>query len=979
MRDCHTARTETPPRVDKPPRARKVVSFNENVHVVTYPNDASSTHSSLADDLPPRYPEGKQTRRRTRAVLRLLSRVAGPILQPEQTHYSEVMSAQTSCFSAQAEACCGLRLGGTTEVVYDELSPNGKLAHASSEKGHREGLAGGFDSSRELYNSSDLVVSYERARQTIDHLKADPTRPGVSVRKDTIADDFDYNERRHSDDDDTLSLSDAHPSRDGIDEPEAIGDQLLSPGKESKDDTPVNSAFNIVPLWQRLKRVDELDAMLPLSNAAREKAAQLSDTAGGSDKDFQDASDQMSETGGQAAKETDADTTGYSSNTQTGLSPPTREEHRVISGGFDGKPEATDRNVAVALTPVSEAGCDGDDVDGEQDIPAVATIMYASPSALDLGTASDPLSVADPASDVDALLAIQRSPEQRAPGSAPAEKSKERDCEPLQGAREINATVLLSAQNVTQGNVSDDHSVLSGGSLAEVEMSVSRSSESAIASGMEIRSFEPLEKPRKDDVEADGLDPSQQEKLKPVRNALSLLPGDGTSETSTFEESNVMHSEGDDSIQFNALSAATADDEGVRDGIVGLDLDPLCLPSHDDYSVAPCSPAQSPLAGVFYGTDSPVHDLNSPETDVKGVTGLADYPEYAMVKSQGNEDSVFGSEPNTPVLRTASGWNEPFNDFDLGDLMREEELPLRHGNFEDRKNRQAVPEVLLHDWSGSTPVEPNVEIVDSAPNSRSSSSYSHIFNPRLRDQQAEMPNAAVLLSTRLNVDMSKLYAASAGRSGSERLSYGQDRTANNAIPIVSGENRSAAFNDNGEQQSSEHSQQQLANPNEGRSSNSLVAWVSSDYEDHSQQNEDGNNGDTSDVASGAFFTSIPGLHPPDPKLPDFQISVDRKSFSDGYRRPVRINRGASFAETERRLESSAEPSSDFRNFSREHQKQEANQRRLISPQRRRRMSNLETSSNDQDDFSNNPFRSVIGRLTSGMNLAKRLVSSHQHG
>lgn len=966
--------------MDKPPRARKVVSFNENVHVVTYPNEGSSTHSSTADDLPPRYPEGKQTRRRARSVFRLLSRVAGPILQTEQTHYSEVMSTQTNCFSSQADACCGLRLGGATELVYDELSPNGKLTRAPSGKGEREGLASGFDASRDLYNGSDLVVSYERARQTIDHLKAGPSRPGVKIPKDTIVDDFDYNDRRYSDDDDTLSLSDAHPSRDGIDEPEAIGDQLLSPGKESKDGITLNSAFNIVPLWQRLKRVDELDAVLPPSTAVTVKAAELSDPTGGSDKEFQDASDEMCETGGRAAEEADAISTEVTSNTQTGRSPPTSEKHDVISGGCDGQPEETDKNAAVALTPVSEAGRVEDSVHGEQDIPAVATVMYTSPSALDLGPASDPLSVADPASDVDALLAAQRSSEEDIPGSAPADKSKERDCEPLQGVGQIDAMMLLSAEKVAQGNVSDDHSVLSSGSLVDAGVSVSRSSESVMVSGMEIRSFEPLEKPPKDDVEADSdrLDPSQQEKRKPVRSGLSLLPGDGTSETSTFEESNVMHSEGEDSTPFNALSAASADDDGVRDSIVGLDLDPLCLPSHDDYSVAPCSPAQSPLAGVFYGTDSPVHDMNSPGTDVRGVTGLADYPEYAMVKSQGNEDSVFGSEPNTPVLRTTSGWNEPFNDFDLGDRIREEELPLRPGHFEDRKNRQAVPEVLLHDWSGSMPVEPNVEIIDSAPNSRSSSSYGHIFNPRLRDQQRDFPNAAVLLSTRLNIDMSKLYAASSGRSEAERLPYGQDRTANISNPIVSGESGTLAMSGIGEKQSSEHREQQPAKLSEGPSSSSVVAWVSSDYEDHSQNNGDGGNGSTSDAASGPYFTSIPGLHQPDPKLQDFQITVDRKSFSDGYRRPVRIDRGTSFAETERPQERSAEPSSDFRTFSREPQKQEANQRRVVMPQRRRRMSNLETGSNDQDDSSNSAFRSVMGRLASGVNLAKRLVSSHQH-
>lgn len=246
LRDCQTARTQTPPRVDKPPRARKVVSFNENVRIVTYPYEGSDTYSS-SSELPSvnRFPD-KPSKRRGRSIIRILSRPPPSSPHPSADPFD---NAPYDAFSPSA-------LGLQTEIVYDHITSRPPLAIDYSDGDpDRED-----EDSDHLEPSADasFIVPFEPPPpHLLDSHSALPATGNAVVE-----DCFDYTDRRDSDNDDTLSLSDAHPSCDGIDEPEAIVDPLRSVGK---DDIPVatraGSSFDIAPLWQRLKRVDELDAV----------------------------------------------------------------------------------------------------------------------------------------------------------------------------------------------------------------------------------------------------------------------------------------------------------------------------------------------------------------------------------------------------------------------------------------------------------------------------------------------------------------------------------------------------------------------------------------------------------------------------------------------------------------------------------------------------------------------------------------------
>ncbi|CDF40984.1 unnamed protein product [Chondrus crispus] len=576
--------------------------------------------------------------------------------------------------------------------------------------------------------------------------------------------------------------------------------------------------------------------------------------------------------------------------------------------------------------------------------------MRASSSALDLAPSSGPLS-ADPASD-DALLPpadLQDS----------ARVSGERECQPIFDTRSTSERAPSRAPSLGRPSIIDDHSVVSGDSFPDIgEGSPSRSSESVPFESVPFESVPSESVPISTTQEEIGATSAAPEdpveavaepgvtvgKMSPVRSALSLLlPGDDISETSTFEDCQPSQSEQDLTyLGFNAPSFATADDHAVMDSVMPHGLDPLVLPSQDDFSVAHCTPDISPLAGVFYGADSISSELNSsPDTLPRDDAGLADYPEYEVLKNQTNEDSIFGSEPNTPVLRTTSGWNEPFGDYDeMGDRLREERVPLGHVNFEDR-NRDTVPEVLLHDWSGSIPVEPNVDIVDSAPNSRSSTTYSRLFSAHTKEAD-EYAKTANLISSQLTANLSKLFSESSQTDVGEGAV--RDRHGRNSLLDLMPRPGEVIRHESGIPPSpvrtAEHDNSSVL---------SQVAWVSSEYEDHSR----GARAARAELGRGGIFTSIAGTHAPDPRLDDFQTTVQRR-VGDGGRRAAGAKRGRSFAETERARE-------DADGFAEESGG---------ATGRRRRLSNLESSGREEGGL-----RAVVmGRLASGMHLAKKLVS-----
>lgn len=241
IQDYHSSRTQTPPRVDKPPRARKIVSFNENVHIVTYPYEDCDTLSSNSD-VPSalRFAENMQFRRRGRSVFRLLSR--------SNSNASDSEDVPPLPIEHSYEGCLNLPLDSETDGIFDSPS------RSASTDSHQYDPPG--PAMLDAQSRKSTMIPGDTPENTCEPI-AEPAAPIEGA----VADDFDYEHRRDSDNAETLSLSDAHPSCDGIDEPLAIVDQLFSSSKDNGIESRATSSFDIAPLWQRLKRVDELDAV----------------------------------------------------------------------------------------------------------------------------------------------------------------------------------------------------------------------------------------------------------------------------------------------------------------------------------------------------------------------------------------------------------------------------------------------------------------------------------------------------------------------------------------------------------------------------------------------------------------------------------------------------------------------------------------------------------------------------------------------
>lgn len=1194
-----------------------MVSFNENVHVVTYPYEAGSTHSSVTGDVSAsRYIEAKQLKRRSRSVFRLLARVAAPLSQHDQSSLSGVVLPPNNCFTAPYDACCGLRVG-ENDAAYGEQSPLMRSARNSLDRRSIEGGTASVCSSRDHQDDIDPLVSYERARRTVEELTNQTAIVDERLRRGTITDDFDYDERRDSDEGDTLSLSDAHPSRDGIDEPEAIGDQLLSPPKERKSDERDSPAFDIVPLWQRLKRVDELDvaessqASFIKEHAEARLTARVMQVA--TDK-AADASAESSEIFLRNGDEDEGEDQEYVPTEPCGkrakVAIPIEETEDFVT--------ATEGKIDFSLRGNADM-----ETDGYMEEEAV-NVVYPLPCVIDQGSSSDPWSTADPASDIEAMLHARSSPTvaqsdhvgykstgKDAVGavgevSTRVEGEDEIACavsdevlvkvasvvtgevvgdmvnkvmgevehvgnDDIAGEAAVNfvaetasdfggenvnnftgrstaeevladpdveaneiftdavaevgkdmtgntdetrgGAITLPIGNITDNtkgnetepgnetgvavdfagkkacdiankstensmeefpdNVTDEpqcnlqrtikrkvkdengNRIFEEGSLSSglPEVRVHRKNEAAsicdrrvaeihnervsigttgrVVEGSVHNAHEATPTERGEDdrvssiaqqhfVELETQVPSLDDRKvaeiyeepcaagntsgenrgKMVRSADSLLQEacdleeqlmavveDASMKLLREESSEVSICHGNEMSEATItettgsasarLSARLRGEEPPRDAGLGLDLDPLCL-SQDDYSVAACTPAMSPLAGVYYGDFSPPRQGEGyPERGAARVTGLADYPEYGMLKGQGMGESLFGSDPNTPIMQATSKCSKPFNELELGVEFGDENAPRRQVMFDDRRPKQAVPEVLLHDWSGSMPVEPSVEIVDSAPNSRSSATGLPSSSPRAIEPREDAHHAALMLSARLNIDMSrpKVHSSSGDGPPSSKRDSTKTETSETAGEVASSssvtmsraQNRNSTAREGSKTKGASRRHPGSIDPRASKKDFSFSSSLNRSGREKGSVNgrENGNEKSPASISSAKHGEST------DPKLRDFQMAVERKSVSEmGYRTAGLHSQDMSFMGMDR----SKEPASDFRTYAENLDKRGANQHRHRS-QQRRRVSNMEVSVLAREDGVVNPFWNVMEKLVSRMQIGKKGVSS----
>lgn len=996
--EVHAARTETP-RADKPPRARKVVSFNENVHVVTYPYEASN-HSSAELPAITRYPEQKHARRRSRSVFRLLSRAPN----------------DHQCIPP--DACCGLRIASDAQVVYHD-QPNSDERMLS------------FDSAKDLYESGNgIVVSYERPYP------------------DAVADDFDYVRRKgdqDQDDDDTFSLSDAHPSCDAIEEPEAIGDQLLS--REQVRDAP---AFDIAPLWQRLKRVDELDAVAKnsfLRDSARRRYVHdgkpprppRHDTQGISHSKSARSKTRRQEAGSSTSPDESippAHGSVVHSRRTTGGKPP-KSVHRELQPQCDDE-ENFKNDVVSASGETSPSKSIATSSTTQESSTKPFSLEVSYPNQQTVGVTKDP----DPSQERK-LPAPARS---RATSAGSIQKhmaSFTTESAASATDRDTRDDPPIPDDDGQQGDTFFPYEIVQTSSALTVEPKSERNlpgpkeCDLPTPGGIRIRS-EPFGADSDAQPLATTIQTSRSARVQPtylvtpdeplpqnIPARATVRPvEDPTLPKTGLGGENISHSwarlndlsrkrdeltpyrprknfssqlrsrlEKEEPMEFpeDAANEEIASTENLSDkaSTVDLDLDPLSLPSNDDLGMAPCPPVQgyAPVAGVYYGTSSPSNvDPGSPRIGLADTAEMADYPEYEMLNGNVNDESVFESEPNTPIFGTNSNWSEPFEETFFGiedDFSRPDRKTPRGSSHRDRNGKQPVPEVLLHDWSGNTPVEPNIEMVDSAPNSRSSSS--HLFSEEGQSKASKLPkspkreggNMATMLSKRINVDISALYqntALKAGadtprgekingissssvaeKIGAEKAMSSLRRSRSDRVSPTSGEIDGGRLRGHGRGKRGDHSAKKFSLSN-------TEAWVSSDYEvkeiDHRAKSDAHERG-------RGFFPALPPGFPQDPKLHDFQIAVERKSASDvGYRRGLQAKRGASFAERET-MEGRTGIPGDWRDGKPEH-----GQKRLAMGPRRRRPSDVDSGV----AASEGTLRGMMGRLVSGMH--KRLVSQN---
>eukprot|EP00178_Gracilaria_changii_P003183 TRINITY_DN1466_c0_g1_i2.p1 TRINITY_DN1466_c0_g1~~TRINITY_DN1466_c0_g1_i2.p1 ORF type:complete len:1055 (+),score=171.10 TRINITY_DN1466_c0_g1_i2:911-4075(+) len=429
-------------------------------------------------------------------------------------------------------------------------------------------------------------------------------------------------------------------------------------------------------------------------------------------------------------------------------------------------------------------------------------------------------------------------------------------------------------------------------------------------------------------------------------------------------------------VDINALVNQSKENESAVGSLDGLDLEPVVLPGDDDYSVAPMSPVQNytPVAGIYYGNSSPSEEALSPDDSLSENIGIAEYPEYEllMVGENENEDSVFGSEPNTPVPKESSGWRgaRPKRSRDLSEQVRDSvavqlaSLSTIHGGrgAGDRNTGKMVPEVLLRDWSGNTPIEPTVEVVDSAPNSRSSES--HVFRagrlpidveraPAINVPSKENP-LILEVRDRLHASKDRLFRVSSRTRDTQRAP--QMSSVENPAP---GQFSTSSFPRRRTGEVIPHHEGltvEKQDQRNGRLSHSMALGHSGHF--------------SSNGRSRTFEPALPKAFAMDPVLQDFQVPVTRKSLSEAGGRRRGFDQNAVFLDEEsyagnirngRKEDLSFKPSNH-------------DGRPIHLPSNRRLASDIEPSAGATRD-EGQAFRNVVGRLVNRMQSAKRLLST----
>lgn len=1184
VKDCQTARTQTPPRVDKPPRARKFVSFNENVHIVTYPYEGSDSYSSISDtpSFTP-FPDSKQPKRRGRSMFRLLSR--------SSSNTSENGSFIPETISGHYENCFSKPLDLQTSMAYDHLLPSRSGSADSSE-------SPAHGSPHSIYDSSGqqpVIVAYESSETRSSFSKPSDPIEGA------VVDDYDYADRRDSEHEDTLSLSDAHPSCDGIDEPEALVDQLFPSSKEQAAENRVNSSFDIAPLWQRLKRVDELDAVnMPrhpflgkttsISAHPKESSSKHHFSSDASENDLcqkhslliskepdlsskpkrflQDnthsaaasSSDHGTAALAQEALEasistSDTDKADRVKNVDDPISLPAIDLHRLDSQrtssfnetasqiecrplndfagvhksdevklneriGFNNERldqkdllsfdqgnacESVDSpsieyadgstNLAKAAQ-THESGCNHPDkadyypdrdkaemaIIASTTVPASKTIFGESSHVMqdEIEAVPAPPRSTDKLLKLDGVVDKRTSDDQDMKTASDFTKAvafqeiSSTSKKPRSEKAADNSEGMPSSRNIVSctntscrltGNGRESKTVSKAGpstfdllchAADEEETSKINNSEGVdISPSSDIRIsdrlFPPLgsfapdtstnELPRRYHI-GDSTSSANERDLDGRRaNSIILEGGHAISVSSAVQKlemasnledgknvlkkpstsngykkkvkktrplaqmlssgnssSSSIPSPDEDDLAVNRGDRSRTDrDDGGHDQASGsdgdslsdLDLDGIRLPSQDDLSVniAGLDRALSPLAGVYYGTSSPsIVDQLSHETEVGPADELPSYPEYEVLK--GKEDSVFGSDPDTPVLADCGDWGATESrerGCDLSNGVKENRTKMRRerGRIRDPHDEAGVPEVLLHEWSGTTPVEPNVEMEDSVSNSRSSSL--HMDEGVNEKEDTDVGRSVRLSSKKLGLGISKLYERGFEDDGTD-VTVGRELSKMDEKMMGScGQSGNEISCGETNHLSDQNHLKARFEKGRGASEQGVITkgkigevWASLDYEaegstvgptdDYKDRSDDGK----------SFFAPLPKGYAVDQKLHDFQLSVQRKSFSEiGYRRLGRPSgRGTSFVEHDyRRTEDIGEDSTglDTRIVPAE-VKAEVSMRRRTGAQRRRRMSNVEISGGMSGGNETPAFRGVVGRLVSGMHMAKKLVT-----
>ncbi|CAN8070319.1 unnamed protein product [Agarophyton chilense] len=432
-------------------------------------------------------------------------------------------------------------------------------------------------------------------------------------------------------------------------------------------------------------------------------------------------------------------------------------------------------------------------------------------------------------------------------------------------------------------------------------------------------------------------------------------------------------------VDINALVEQSKENESAAGSLNGLDLEPVALPGDDDYSVAPMSPLQNyiPVAGIFYGNSSPSDEALSPDESGYDKTGAPEYPEYQVLRNveNENEDSVFGSEPNTPVLQESNGWRDarPKRSRDLSEQVRDSvavqlaSLSSIHGGrgAGDRTTGKMVPEVLLRDWSGTTPIEPTVEVVDSAPNSRSSES--HIFHtdripPGMQRKAAGFSRAGVNASTevrdRLQGAKDRLLRVSHHRKVEERSMHKQSQSHRGHVSGRFTKTSSVHRSIGDAVNQSEGSTMRNASSSNGRSG-----------QGYSMAFERGHHFKSSD-RSRTFEPALPKAFAMDPVLQDFQVPVTRKSLSEAGGRSRGLHQSTSFLDEESYAGNTQGAKKADLGF-----KSSGNDARPVHlPSNRRLVSDVDHASGATREESQ-AFRGVVGRLVNRMQSAKRMLST----